>query len=119
MLTATELAAMQEAQNGALPSTATILRYTTASDGQGGQVATLVTPSATAACRVSSRGVPDEFLQDGRAAGRALWLVTLAADADVLATDRLSVSGKVYEILGFASGGAWATAKRVICVEVQ
>lgn len=118
MLSAAELAAMQAAQAEAMPDTCVRSRVTLTADSMGG--ATAGTPTtANYACRLSSRGVPDEYLAMARASGKQLWMVTLPSAADVLSTDILTVNGVKMEVLGFASGGVWQTAKRAVCVEMK
>lgn len=119
LLSGQVLKEMRAAQELAMPDTAAIVRYTTSSDSKGGTTPTLVTDAGTTICRVSSGGAPSEYLQDERAAGRQLWMITMPYDANVLATDKLTIGSVTYGIIGFASGGAWMTAKRAVCVEAK
>jgi hypothetical protein len=118
MISAAELAAMQSMQAEAMPDTCVRNRTVLTSDSMGGSTAG-APATVTYDCRLSSRGVPDEYLAMDRASGKQLWMVTLPISADVLTTDYLTVNGVEMEILGFVSGGTWATAKRVVCVEAK
>lgn len=114
MLTATEIAAMQATQTSALPGTCTRTRVTLGQTAGGGY-AVVSTATITLACRVSTRGIPDEYLRQGVATGRVLVMITLPQGSDVTRTDTLAVEGVTYKILGFASVGEWETAMRVVC----
>ena len=119
MLSASDLTALQAAQEGLLPDTCAVHRATTEADGLGGVTASWAPTGDAYACRLSSRGVPDEYLQLAAVRGKTPWMVTLPTGADVLRTDRLVIGSQTLEVVGFASGGAWETAKRAICVEVD
>jgi hypothetical protein len=114
MLTATELTAMRAVQTAALPDTCTRSRATMAQTAGGG-FAVSSTATITLACRVSSRGVPDEYLRQAVATGRTPVMITVPQGSDVVRTDTLAVSGVTYKVLGFASVGAWETAMRCVC----
>ena len=118
MLTSVELASLRATQEEALSETATVVRSTLTSDGAGGYTRAALS-TATYACRVSSRGVPSEFLEAGLAKGSVYVMITLPQDADVKRTDKLTVDGLTYEVAGFASGGGWETAKRAVCMVVK
>ncbi len=118
MLSATELAAMRATLNASLPDTAQVQTLTRTADGMGGYTESW-TLGASYSCRLSSRGVPQEYLQQAAVQGAQYWMVTLPYNAAVTRQDRLIVGGKMLSIVGFQSGGAWETAKRVVCVEVN
>lgn len=109
---------MRAAQATALPETATIQRATTSRTASGGTTTNWAT-AGTAACRLSSRGVPQEYLEAGAARGVQYWMVTLPYGTDVRRTDRLVIGAQTLEIVGMASGGAWETALRAVCVEAS
>jgi head-tail adaptor len=117
MLTDSDLAAMRATQARALPETATIRRATTSRTATGGTSESW-DDAGSASCRLSSRGVPREYLEAGAVSGAHYWMVTMPYDTAVTREDRLIVGGRTLEIVGFASGGEWATALRAVCVEV-
>lgn len=116
MLTAAELAAMRTVQEAALPDSCTRSRPNLSSDGRGGQI--VGTPDTKAfACRVApTTGREAEVA--ARLTSQVSYTVTLPAGSDVLAEDTLSVGGRVLQVIAVLAGGAWETARRVLCVEV-
>lgn len=118
MISAGDLAAMRAAQRAAMPSTCTRRRVPLVADGRGGYTEG-VAATITLACRVSSRGLPSEYLRMGVASGKALIMVTVPHGSDVLRTDTLVVGAKTYQIIGFDSAGAWETALRCVCEELS
>ena len=114
MLTVAEIAAMRVTQESALPETCTRSRYPLVSNGAGGYTKAAA-ETITLDCRVSSRGMPDEYLRQSVATGRHLMMVTVPQGSDVRHTDELTVSGVTYRIIGFASVGDWETAMRCVC----
>lgn len=117
LLTAGDMAAMRAAQNAALPDTCTRTRTPLVADDMGGQKAGTPTV-ASYACRLSNRGVPAQYEAMGAVLGQQLWMVTLPYNADVIAEDVLTIGAQNMRVLGIASGGAWETATRAVCVEV-
>jgi len=117
MLTNADLAYMRATQEDALPDSCTRERTPMVADGQGGFIAG--TPVVvTLPCRKASRGIPDHYMAMQAAQGKQLWMVTFAYGADVRARDVLTIGGVDMTVLGLASGGAWETAVRAVCVEV-
>ncbi|MEN6547031.1 MAG: head-tail adaptor protein [Armatimonadia bacterium] len=114
MLAAIEIAAMRETQEQALPDTCTRNRYPLTSNGAGGYTKgaaeAIVLP-----CRVSSRGLPDEYLRQSAAISRHLMMITVPHGSDVRHTDELVCNGLTYRVIGFASAGDWETALRCVC----
>ena len=120
MLSASEIAAMREAQEAALPDTCTILRRTLTNDGQGGYVETWSEVATGVKCRlVHSNLAPRETVIAERAAGRTVWQLTVPYGTDISRTDRVVVNGVTYEILAVWSGGTWETARRVVLAKVD
>lgn len=119
MLESSDLTAMRAAQAALLPDTCTISRRTATADGLGGETWAWAPEDSAVACRLSSHGAPAEYLQAAATQGRTVWMVTLPYGTDVAREDRLTTSGRVLEIIGFASGGAWETAVRAVCVGVS
>ena len=118
MLTTAEITAMRAAQDSALPETCTRTRATLAQTAGGG-FAVSSTATIVLDCRVSTRGIPEEYLRQGVATGRAPVMITLPQGSDVVRTDTLTVDGVEYHILGFASRGDWETAMRCVCEAVK
>jgi hypothetical protein len=114
MLTDADLAAMREAQDLALPDTCTRTRTALTQTAGGGYTETAAS-TLTPPCRTSSRGVPQEYLRQAVESGRAAMMVTVPQGSDVLATDKLTIGGVVYQVIGFASAGGWETALRCVC----
>ncbi|NLD42334.1 MAG: head-tail adaptor protein [Chloroflexi bacterium] len=116
MLSGAELAAMRAAQEAALPETCTRLRPALADDGTGGRTAG--PPSGeTFACRLAPTG-GREVEAAARLTSAVTYTVTLPAGADVRAEDTLAVGERRLEVIAVLGGGAWETARRVLCVEV-
>lgn len=117
-LTSSDLAMERASQDAWMPDTVLVKRRVQTANTSGGY--TFTWPATTHAYdgRLSANGIPSEYLALARERGRMAWMVTLPHDADVLATDRLSVGNRTLEVLGFHSGGSWITALRVVCVEV-
>lgn len=118
MLTNAEIAGMREAQEQALPETCTRSRYPLVSNGAGGYTKGAA-ETITLACRVSSRGMPDEYLRQSVATGRHMMMVTVPQGSDVRHTDELLVSGVTYRVIGFDSAGEWETAMRCVCEVIE
>lgn len=118
MLSSDELAAIRAEQVATMPDTCTVQSVTRTADGMGGFTEDW-DDSASYACRLSSRGVPREYLEMAAAQGAHYWMVTLPHGAVVTREDRLKIGDRALSIVGFASGGAWETALRAVCVEVD
>lgn len=116
-LSATELSRMRATQEAAMPDSCQVKRRVETGDGLGGTGFTWPSVTHTYDCRLSTQGIPAEYLRYARETRRQSWMVTMARGSDVLATDQLVIGTRTLEILGFASGGAWETALRVICAE--
>jgi len=114
LLTAGDVAMMRAVQNAALPDVCTRNRYPLTSNHAGGYTKgaaeAIVLP-----CRVSSRGLPDEYLRQSAATSRHLMMVTVPHGSDVRHTDELVCGGVTYRVIGFASAGVWETALRCVC----
>jgi hypothetical protein len=119
MLSSTELAAIRATQQEALPDTCVVQSRAYTPDGQGGLEGGDWQDGTRYACRLSSRGLPREYLEMSAISGAHYWMVTLPYDAVVTRENRLKIGDRVMSIVGFASGGAWETAKRAVCVEVD
>ena len=118
MLSDADLAAMRATQEAAMTETCTRRRTPLVSDSQGGYTKGTAT-TATLACRVSSRGLPQEYLHLSAATGKEFRMVTLPHGSDVKRTDDLVIGGVVHRVIGFASAGDWETALRAVCEVVS
>lgn len=114
MLSASDLTTMRAAQALALPDTATRTRKTYVSDGMGGQTPSTTTTSY--ACRLAPTS-GRELEVAARVTSAVTFTVTLPHDADVVASDELTVGGRTLKIVAVLEGGAWQTALRVLAVE--
>ena len=114
MLSASDLTAMRAAQALALPDTATRTRKTYVSDGMGGQTPSESTTSY--ACRLAPTS-GREVEVAARVTSAVTFTVTLPYDADVVASDELTVNGRTFNVVAVLQGGTWATALRVLAVE--
>lgn len=118
MLSSDELAAIRAEQVATMPDTCVVQNVTRTADGMGGFTEDW-DDSASYACRLSSRGLPREYLEMAAISGAHYWMVTLPQSAVVTREHRLKIGSRILSIVGFASGGTWETAKRAVCVEVD
>lgn len=117
-VTTAELAAMRATLTETLPLTAVIQRVTRTSDGMGGGSAAW-NAAGTAQCRVGPGGTqPEEKLIADRLAGVTAWTVTLPAETDVAAADRIIVGSRTFEVEGVLAPRSWEIGRRVVCREV-
>lgn len=117
MLTAAELADMRSVQVLAQAGTCVITRGTLTSDGMGG-----FTQSWAAVGTVTGRVWPStesgaERLIADRITEADAWIITVPQGTDVVAKDRITESGRTFEVVS-AIAHTWETARRVVCVEV-
>lgn len=99
-----------------LPDSCTRSRPQYSSDGRGGQ--TVGTPNTTTfACRIAPTS-GRELEVAARLTSAVAYTVTLPAGSDVRAEDSLAVGGRTLQVIAVLAGGAWETARRVLCVEV-
>lgn len=118
MLSSAEITAMRAQQFLALPDSVVIQRRTLAADGAGGQTETWTT-LATVAGRLSvETRVGRETPTGGRLASVTPYRVTLPAQTDVTARDRLVVGSRTFDVALVQAGGAWETARVCLCAEV-
>jgi len=112
-----ELASIRRAADRMLPDTCVIQRVTRTPDGAGGSTETWATV-ATMACRVSPAGQGDEHLFGGRLASVSGYVVTLPAETDVAAVDRIAWGGRTLEVAGVVGPRSYEVSRRVVAVEV-
>ena len=119
LLSTAEITDMRSEQTGTLPDTVVIWRYTTASDGMGGN-----TESWTAAGTVVGRlAVPgrrsgDEGPIAERLTASDPWLITMPYNTTVYERDRLFVGSRTFEIEYISEHGEWETARQAYGYEV-
>jgi len=114
VLTAAEIAAMQDTQNAALPDTCTIKQRTFTADTVGGRTEGEITRATNVACRLGPYRAPSEGVVAEQLAGHEAFVLTLAAGQVIEVTDQVIISSDSYEVVGIESAGAWETARRVI-----
>jgi len=119
VLTAAEIAAMQDTQKAALPDTCTIKTRTLTPDGVGGYAETWTDLASNVACRLTPMTDPTEAIVADRFRGRALWTLTLAEGQAISHNDRVVVGSDTYEVAGVREGGNWRTATRVIVARCE
>lgn len=106
-----------DAQAVTMPGTAVISRYTSTSDGMGGQTDAYA-PVGTAVCRVGEKLSPVERQIADKLTALQVWAITLPATTDVTAKDRIAVSGTTYDVLGVYARESVEVARRALCVEL-
>jgi SPP1 family predicted phage head-tail adaptor len=111
VLTAAELASMQEAIGDLLPDTCDLLTSSYAADGQGGGTTTWGTVTASVACRL------DYVRGNERTAAGALqpftgYVLTLPHDTTVTSAYRVVHNSITYTIQSVSSGTSWKSCVR-------
>ena len=114
MLTNTDLEKMRSVQELALPDSATRTRYVRVPDGMGGYTTTSST--ANYSCRIAPTS-GNELELASRLTSAVSYTVTLPHDADVVADDMLTISGRTLRVIAVLHRAAWATVTRVLAVE--
>ena len=114
MLTSGDLEKMRSIQELELPDSATRSRYVRVPDGMGGYTTTSSTASYS--CRIAPTS-GNELELASRLTSAVTFTVTLPYDADVVASDELTVNGRTFQIVAVLRGEAWQTALRVLAVE--
>lgn len=106
---------MQAVVTGSLPETASVLRNTPTSDGQGGQTPSWPT-AFTVAARREDLQQSDELVIAGTLEAVQGYAVIMPANTAVRQSDRVQFSdGMVLEILGFGTRGPFELAHRCVC----
>lgn len=118
MLTAAELAALRAVQAEALPDECSVMRATETETADGG-VSHSRAAVATVACRLGALGRSgEERVIAERLSAVTGYVVTLPAETDVRAEDRLTIGARTFEVAAVLATGAWETARRVAAVEI-
>lgn len=116
-LSAGDIALMREDVESSLPETVVIQRATYASDGMGGSIPTFAA-FGTAAARVdpmrSTSG--GEVASQGRETGVSEWVVIMAYNGTVSASDRIVHQGRTLEITEVRTPQSWQLLTRCECV---
>lgn len=116
MLTDDELESARAVQRLLNNKQATILRSTTTPDGAGGH-RTSYAVLRTVTCRMSAAGGRDADLLAGRLSnGQSAWRITVPAQTDVTAADRVAVDGRTFEVLQVLEHTN-ETARVLLCME--
>lgn len=116
MLGATELAAMRAMQVQTMASAAVVVRIARVSDGMGGWETSETT--AESPCRLSpSANMPVAQIYAGRLGEGLPWRATFPAGTDVQEGDRVTVDGRMFEVLGVLAPYTYETARVCICAE--
>ena len=121
MITSSELDVMRALQTATLELTCQIRRKTLTDDSMGGQTESWANSGSQTVCRISeiSNANATERLLADREVSQMGYIVTLPYGKDVIAGDRLLISGsRTFEILGVIKR-SYETATRVICTEIQ
>lgn len=98
MLSEDEIAAMRATATASLPETIEVQRATRAADGAGGSTVSWQAV-ATYPARLAPAGGEDVREYAGRLGERAMWRITLPAEADVRPFDRLALAGRTYDVV--------------------
>lgn len=113
MLTAADLAYMQDAQEEALPGTVVIERLSRASNGMGGDYETW-TAAGTAIGRIypmQRRGMA-ETVAGAQVVSETTWFGTFPIGTEIYPQDRLVYASRSWEVTRTNNGEMWKTAVR-------
>ena len=121
LLSAAEIADMRSTQNGTMPDTVVIQRFTTASDGMGGLTETWAAVG-TVTGRLSpmsqNQGFGDERITADRVTDREEFVITVPQGSTVYHRDRLVVGSRTFHVELVSEHAAWETALRCYCTEI-
>jgi len=99
VITAEDLAMMQDAVSGLRTTPCTISRYTSVDDGAAGQTNTYAPLPNAPLCRVMAMPqVVAEQDAEGRLQSVVRWTIALPPGQDVTAKDRIVAQGVTYEV---------------------
>ncbi len=112
-----DLALFRAVAEQALPDIATIERRTETSDGGGGTTTSWATLAVDVPCRLSPVAGGEIGLIGSRISDEATSVVTMAADRDVVESDRLVIAGATYDVTLVRRRGNWAITLRLECKE--
>ena len=117
MLTTSEISAMRTIQESALPDTVVIHRYTTVSDGMGGQIETWAA-AGTVDGRIGAAWQASEREIAGKLTETAAYVITVPQSTTIYERDRFVISSRTFEVRSIIDHEAWETARRSVAVEV-
>lgn len=118
MLTAAEIAEMRSVQVLAQAATCVITRRSLSSDGMGGFTETWAgVGTVTGRVWPATESGAERLIAD-RITEEDAWVITVPQGTDVVAKDRITESGRTFEVVT-AIVHTWETARRVVCVEVS
>lgn len=112
LLTATDLAYMQDTQNEALPGTVVIERYVTVDDGMGGAIQTYAAVGTVIGRIYPQRTLGMEDVGGAQVQSEMKWWGTLPVGTLVYAQDRLVYNGRSWEIVRVNNDEMTQTAVR-------
>lgn len=120
-LTTSEISSIRTCfEEETLQDTAVISRPTKTPDGQGGRTAAWA-DIATVPARIGpgQRGASSvEGTIADRVGGANPVIVNLPAETDVTLADRVTILGRVLEVVGSDAPRSWEFTRQLICVEV-
>lgn len=119
MLTSGEILEMRETLELTLPGTAILQTATRTTDGQGGQVWAYAA-SGTVAARLSPEGQlrGEEPQLAGRVGEVANLILTIPAETQITASDRVVYDGEAFEVVEVRDRTPWELSRRVRVVRV-
>lgn len=112
MLSATELAAMRETVESALPDTCTIQSATVGRDSIGAPTRAWTDRATGVACRLAARTVQERVLGE-KATHVGDWVLTLAYDEVIEPGDQVLIGTDAYEVVGIDEAKSWNLGQRV------
>ena len=117
-MSAAEIVAMRSEQDGTMPDTGVVWRFTSASDGMGGNVETWAA-AGTAACRLGRVGdTGEERVIADRLTSADPWVLTFPVTTTIYERDRVVVGTRTFQIEMVAEHGEWETARQCYGYEV-
>ena len=118
LLSTAEMTSMRAEQDGTMPDSVVIYRYTTASDGMGGQTETWAAVG-TVTGRVAPAGrAGEERIIAERLTAADPWVVTVPQTTTIYERDRVMIGTRTFEIEYINAHAAWETARRCFGYEV-
>lgn len=120
MLGTAELADLRGALEDSLPDSCVIMRGVAGtSDGMGGYIGGSSSAAGTVDCRVSPTGLQPGEVEMARQVGAAqVWEITMPANTDIRATDRITSGTTTYEVVDIRGPRSYELHRRVVCLRV-
>lgn len=120
-LTTDEISSIRDSiEDETLQDLATISRPTSTADGQGGKTAAWSVIATDVPARIAPppRAASSEMEIAGRLGAATPVIVNLPALTDVTLRDRVTILGRVLEVVEMAAPRSWEFAREVICAEI-